>query len=317
MRKAAALMAIVAGLVLVAVPLAYSMFDRTDKAERILDRFEFLTLDDNPERYLAEAEVTRDGSTELVEEAIPGLAAEAGIPEDQLDERYPALAEAQETVPAAHDFSVRYSEQLDAVDEKFQSVYDIPVSWLPLTATAWMFVAGGFACLLAGAVALRGTGRGPLAAILVIGSAMALGPVLLGGVGKATDGEDVKDFAENGLTDRAATAAQEASADLDGLVIETEQQTLPDIAEARGVAPQTVEQELEEDYPVAAEFLAEWDVIGPRLATLADAVSASVGEFDSARKLPIAFPVWLLIGLGVAMAVAAGVALRGAQDSRV
>ena len=310
MRKAAAIVAIVAGVVLVALPLAYSMFDRTEKAERILDRFEFLTLGDNPDRYLAEAEVTRDGSTELVEEAIPALTGEADIPEDQLDQRYPALAEAQQTVPEAYDFSVRYSEQLDAVDEKFQSVYDIPVPWLPLTATAWMFVLGGLACLLAGASALRRGGRGPLIAVLAIGVVMAAGPVVLGGIAKATDGEDVKDFAENGLTDRAAIAAQDASGALDRLVIETEEEVLPDIAEAEGVSPEVVGEELDQRYPDAGQFLADWDVIGPRLALLADAVSASVEEFDSARKLPIALPVWVLIALGVAMGGFAGLALR-------
>lgn len=316
MRKLAAVVAIVAGVVLIALPLAYSIFDRTEKAERILDRFEFFTFDDNPKRYLAEAEVTRDGSTELIDEAIPSLAAEAGVPDDQLDERFPALAEAQETVPAAHDFSVRYSEQLDGVDDKFESVYDVPVSWLPLTATAWMFLLGGLACLLAGAVALRGGGRGSLTAILVIGCLMAVGPVVLGGVGKATDGEDVKDFAENGLTDRAATAATDASAALDDLVAETEAQILPDIASARGVPAGMVGQELDERYPDAARFLDEWDVTGPRVARLADAVSASVDDFDSAKKLPMAFPVWLLIGLGLAMAVAAGAALRATRTAR-
>ena len=309
MRKLAALVAIVAGLVLVVVSLAYSMFDRTEKAERILDRFEFLTLGDNPERYLAEAEVTRGGSSELVETAIPALAAEAGIAEPELGERYPAFAAAQAEVTEAREFSVRYSEQLDAVDEKFQAVYDIPVPWLPLTAAAWMFLLGGLASVIAGVVALRTVDRAPIVAILALGAAIALGPVALGGVGKAGDGEDVKDFAERGLTARAADAAQAASATLDDLVVETEERTLPDIAATGGVSEQALDRELDQGFPEAARFLDEWGVVGPRLARLADAVSASVDEFESAKKLPIAFPVWLLIGVGVAMVIAAGLVL--------
>jgi hypothetical protein len=309
MRRLAALVAIFAGLVLVAVPLVYSMFDRTEKAERILDRFEFLTLGDNPERYLAEAEVTRTGSTELVETAIPGLAAEAEISEVLLRERYPAFTQARAAVPVANEFSVRYSEQLDAVDEKFQAVYDIPVPWQPLTATAWMFLVAGLACVIAGMVALRSAGRAPVLAILALGAALVLGPVVTGGVGKARDGEDVKDFAAKGLTERAAGAAQEASAALDDLVAETEGRTLPDIAGARGASEQALDRELEQRFAEAARFLEEWPVIGPRLSRLADAVSASVEEFESARKLPIEFPLWLLIGLGLAMAGVAGLAL--------
>jgi hypothetical protein len=309
MRRLAALVALLSGLLLVVASLAYSMFDRTEKAERILDRFEFLTLGDNPERYLTEAEITRDGSTELVGTAIPALAREAEIAEPELGERYRALAAAQAEVPAAREFSVRYSEQLDAVDEEFQAVYDIPVPWLPLTATAWMFLLAGLASVLAGVAALRTRGRAPIVAILALGAAIAVGPVALGGVGRAGDGEDVKDFAERGLTDRAATAAGAASASLDDLVVETEERTLPDIAASSGVSEQALDRELEERFPDAARFLEEWDVIGPRLARLADGVSASVDEFESAKKLPIALSVWLLVGVGVAMALAAGFAL--------
>ena len=43
MRRIAPWLAIAAGVVLVVLPLAYSMFDRTAKAEEILDRFTFLT----------------------------------------------------------------------------------------------------------------------------------------------------------------------------------------------------------------------------------------------------------------------------------
>src|SRR5512134_321163 len=212
MRRLAALVALLSGLLLVVASLAYSMFDRTEKAERILDRFEFLTLGDNPQRYLTEAEITRDGSTELVGTAIPALAREAEIAEPELGERYRALAAAQAEVPEAREFSVRYSEQLDAVEEEFQAVYDIPVPWLPLTATAWMFLLAGLASVIAGVVALRTGGRAPIVAILALGAAIAVGPVALGGIGRAGDGEDVKDFAERGLTDRAATAAGAASA---------------------------------------------------------------------------------------------------------
>ena len=52
-----------------------------------------------------------------------------------------------------------------------------------------------------GAAALRTGSRGPLWGLLALGVALALGPVALGGIGNASDAEDVKDFAQNGLTD--------------------------------------------------------------------------------------------------------------------
>lgn len=309
MRRAVAIVAIAVGAGLIAIALAYSLFDRTSDAERILDRFEFLTLGDNPDIYLEEAETTRAGSTELVDEAIPRLASEADVPAGELDARFPSLVAARQEISEAHEFSVRYSEQLEAVDEKFQSVYDIPISGLPLTATPWLFVLGGLACLALGLIALVTSSRAAIVAILVLGVGMVVGPLALSAPGKAADGEDVKDFASNGLTEQAATAAQQASAALDGVVAETDDQILPFLADRRGVSEAELDQQLSDDFPAAAELLAEWDVIGPRLSRLADAVSESVDEFDSAEKMPIAFPVWLLLGGGLAMSLSAAIAL--------
>ena len=313
MRRGVAWLTIAIGVALIAFPLAYSMFGRTADAERILDRFTFLTLDDNPERYLAEAEVTRDGSSQLVDEALPGLAADAAISEAEFDalvaSRFPALANARVEIAEADDFSIRYSEQLEAVEDKFQSFYDIPIAGLPLTATPWLFLIAGALCLGLGVVALRSGSSGSLIAILALGAAMLLGPVLFGAPSKATDGEDVKDFASRGLTQQAADAAQQASAALDDLYLETREETLPYLAEAGGTSAAQLSSELNRTYPDAGEFMAQWNVIGPRLSRLADAVSASVTEFEEVKVMPIALPVWLLLAAGAALATGAGVAL--------
>jgi hypothetical protein len=309
LRRSAAFIALACGLLLVATPLATSMFERTAEAERILDRFPFLTLDGNPDRYLTEAEVTREGSTELFEEAIPRLAAEAGISEAALARRHPELAALRSELPAATDFSVRYSDQLEAVKDKFGSVYDIPVAGLPLTAVPWLFLLAGLACIAAAAFVLRTEGAIPLVAMLGLGLVIALGPLVFDGLGKSADGEDVKDFAENGLTEKAATTAKTASESLDAAIAEAESGVLPELAAAQGISEEELAAEVDERFPASATLLAEWEVIGPRLARLAAAVSASVAEFESATKLPIALPVWLLVGCGVAMSIGAAVAL--------
>jgi hypothetical protein len=318
-RRGVAILSIGIGVGLIALPIAYSMFGRTADAERILDRFEFLTLGGNPARYLDEAEVTRAGSAELADEAIPTFASDAGLAGGEFDRlaetMFPAFAAAQAEIPQANEFSVRYSEQLDAVDEKFQSVYDIPTASLPLTATPWLFLVGGVACLAAGLVALRTPGRAPIAAIVVLGLAMALGPLVLSAPGKSADAGDVEDFASRGLTAMAATAAQQASTSLDALVKETDGETLPYLARRQGISQARLGEELRSEFPAAAELLAEWDVIGPRLARLSDAVAESVDEFESAKELPISLPVWLLIGAGAALTLSAGLALiAGPRD---
>src|SRR3954466_15059508 len=107
--KAAAILAIAVGVSLIAFPLAYSLFGRTADAERILDRFEFFTLGGSQlARYLPDARTTRAGSTQLVDEAIPGLASDAGVSRGELDRfsrtNLPALTAAREAVPKANAF---------------------------------------------------------------------------------------------------------------------------------------------------------------------------------------------------------------------
>jgi len=308
-RRSASILALFVGLALFVSPFAYSMFDRTADLERILDRFEFLTLSDNPQRYLDEAVTTRSGSTELVEDAIPGLAARSGVSERDLERRFPALARAQREIPQARAFSIRYSAQLEAVDDKFDSVYDVPATWLPVTATPWLFLIGGLAFGVAGVVGLRTTGSGAIVAIGLLGLTTVVGLLAFSAPTKAADGEDVKDFASKGLTAKAATAAQRASTALDEVVEETEERTLPYLARGQGVSKARIGQELASNYPAAGEFLADWDTIGPNLSRLADAVSASEHEFQSAKGVPIAAPVWLLLGAGAVASGAAGLTL--------
>ena len=144
-------------------------------------------------------------------------------------------------------------------------------------------------------VAGHGVETGTRVALTIFGVLAVGAPLAFGAVGKAADGEDVKDFASRGLTSRAATAAQRASAALDGVVGEVR---------ARGL-----DAGLQRDHPEAARFVAEWDVIGPRLNQLADSVSASVDDFEDAGEMPISLPVWLLLGGGLAVAGSAAIAL--------
>ena len=177
---------------------------------------------------------------------------------------------------------------------KFASVYDIPAGGLSLTAIPWLFLVAGVLCFAAGAVVLLTKGSVGLVVTLALGAALVVGPLVLGAPGKAAGGEDVKEFASRGLTQRAATAASEASVALDGLLRD---------ADERGLAAQR------QSFPAAAELISDWNVIGPRLARLSRAVSDSVGDFRSAKQLPMSSPVWLMLGAGLALALTAGVAL--------
>jgi hypothetical protein len=310
-RRIVAIVAIAVGAALTGVPLVFSLFDRTGDAERILDRFEFLTLDDNPARYLRNAETTRTGSTELVDEAAPSFASDLGLSQSEFDARFSSLATARKKIPDTNDFSLRYSKQLDAVDEQFQPVYDIPTSSLPLTATPWLLLVVGLLCLAAGLVVLRTASRASIVAILALGAGMAIGLLVLSAPGKASDGEDVKDFASRGLTPRAAAQARQASQVLDASVRETNQELLPALARRKAIPGAQLDEELRRSFPAAEKFLGDWEVLGPRLSRLADAVEGSVDEFESAEKMPITFPVWLALGAGAAMSLFAGIALTG------
>jgi hypothetical protein len=313
MRRLVAVFAVVVGAGLIVIPLAYSMFDRTETAKRILQRFTFLTEAHNPARYLAEAETTRAGSSELVGVALPRLMSASRINDGAfhrlLQTRFPALAAAQVEVPRANGFSVRYSKQLRAVENKFGSVYSIPVSGVSLTTVPWLLLLAGAACLASGVVLFWTERRAAAVAIVVLGLVMVVGPIALRAPWKAADGEDVKAFAVRGLTARAASAAHEASTALNALVSETRTAILPYLAQRRQITQRQLGTELNRDFPAAGRLIASWGTIGPRLARLSDAVSQSVDEFRSAKKLPISFPVWVLIGGGLALAVSAGVAL--------
>ena len=81
------------------------------------------------------------------------------------------------------ELSERFASQ---VEDKFESVYDIPVAWLSLTAVPWLFLISGLACLAVGALVARTGGAAPLVAMLALGFAIAAGPVAFGALGKSS-----------------------------------------------------------------------------------------------------------------------------------
>lgn len=167
---------------------------------------------------------------------------------------------------------------------------------MPLDATPWLFLAGGLAFAVAGIAVLRTTGRAPLLVLALLGALACLVPLALGAVSKSADAEDVEAFASRGLTERAATAANAASSSLDALVRESR-------------AEPAARRRLNRGYPAAATFVDEWDTIGPRLSWLSGAVARSVSDFADVKKIPITFPVWVLMGAGLLTFLAAGAAL--------
>jgi hypothetical protein len=315
MRRFVAVAAIVGGLLLVAVPFATDLFDRTGGAERTFDTMRGLVSEPGIAVARRNFGTVKAGGEEFAGKAIPGLAHRLGTTpaalQAEIRRDFPDVATGAERLPQYLQFVGPTIDALDANRHSFQEADSLPGLNLPLTAAPWMFILLGAGLVGAGAYALRSGARHPLVPVAVLAAAAVALPFALGIPAKARDARDVGDIARGGLSAAGAAKAQEIVDVLDRFVEQTRGGLIPELARRTGVTPSDIEAKFARDYPAVTRLLDRWDAIaaGPTGAELAAKQRAAVDDFAQADETPVLELPWLVIGPGAVLLLLAGGAL--------
>src|SRR3954447_6241795 len=315
MRRIIAVVAIVGGLFLVAVPFATDLFDRTRGAERTFDTMRGLVSEPGIAVARRNFGTVKAGGDEFLGRAVPGLAHRLGVSpatlQAQIKRDFPDVAVGAERIPSYLRFVGPTVNALDANRGRFERADALPGLNLPLTAAPWMFILLGAALVGAGAYGLRSSGPRALVPVACVAACAVALPLALGIPGKAKDARAVGDIARGGLSAQGATKAQEIVDVLDRFVEQTRGALVPSLARQLGVTPSEVDAKLARDYPAVSRLLNRWDAIaaGPTGAELAAKQRAAVDDFGQADKTPVLELPWLVIGPGALLLVLAGGAL--------
>jgi hypothetical protein len=315
MRRIAAIVAIVIGVGMLAVPFATKLWDRTDGAEVTFDAMRGLVSQNGIALARQNFGTVKSGGTEFLNDARPALAKELGLTPAQFDrllaQRYPDIARGARGIPEYLQFVGPTVDALDAKRPEFANADKLPLLGLPVSASPWLFVALGVLLVGSGAVALRWRSRWAVGAIAAVGVAAVALPLAFGIPGKARDARAIGDVARGGLSQAGADKAKEIVVVLDAMVAQVKGRLVPDLARREHVPPAQVQAQIARDFPATATFLSRWESIsaGPTGAKLAATQNAVVDDFAAADKTPVLELPWLVIGSGALVALIAGLAL--------
>lgn len=313
MRRALGTVAIVGGLALIVATFALSLFEGTSSAERMSDRFRYMLSEDGLVELRGYFETVRAAGTEFTDEAIPRIAADLGVTQEQFGAlvatEFPAIAEGVKQIPAIVGGVDPIIDQLEEQGPNFRKADAIPVDGVPITVGPWAFLVLGSVLVAGGAWTLRRpTSKGPVT-LLAIGMLMAVVPLATSFPDKVAAGDDVADVAVLGLTDDGATFAEDATATLDAMFKEVETGLLPELSRRLRLTPDQLNAFLQTEFPAVATGVAEWPSIAPLAYGLAQDQRDSIDDFAAAGDIPFTLLPWLVIVPGATVAGLAGAML--------
>lgn len=314
MNRVVAIVAVVAGVALIVVTLAFSLFGRAAGAERVTDTFRPAMTKQGLTVVRADFETVRAGGTQLLDQAVPTFARDLRMSPAQfnafLAANFPAVAVAARKIPGYNAYVGGYITRLKNGRKQFEAADSLPGLGLPITATPWLFVGVGALLVLAGAVGLGAAGRLGTGAILLLGILMIAGPLALSLPSKASDAKKIVIVGRDGLSQQKASLAKQGAGEVDAAVRQINGELVPALAARLKTSPAALGAQLARSFPATAKFLTVWPTtLRAKAFGIAAAQQARVNDFAKADKIRFRVLPWLLIAPGILLTLLAAIAL--------
>lgn len=310
----------IAGAVLIAIPLVFGMFGKSRAIESLVDSF---GPNYQPQRH---AQITQDFATvsamanQLRGEALPALARRAGATPAQMQASLardaPDVARGLQGLPEAQAWLGDLKARIDRVEPHYKLAKDVPMPFLPASATPWLLVVPGMVLLLAAGLGLvrPSMTRGALIAGGVAGLVLLVAPVAGNIPAKASAINGVRDELRPKLQPQAAKRTETYVTQLSAMATGFSQQALPALARQLDVSPQHLRAQIATDFPAVGRGMQQLPAILPRFNGLTQTISANVVNFHKADRLPwkggsASLLVWFLVIPGALAFVGAAVGL--------
>jgi hypothetical protein len=305
--------AVVSGLVLVAVPLAESALDGARAGDDLVELASPVLSDDGLAKLRADFDTLAATGTALTEQGIPHLAAQTGRTTDEfvaaIGATDPELARALADLPAVNALGGRIVTNLERRQGEFDSAASLPGLGLDLEQGAWLLLGTGAALIALGVVGLVRPRRGVVVALAVAGALLVAGPLALGYPDKTSDTDALLDslrpFSVAKVEEReAGLATVEAVLDgMDGLI-------LPAVAASTGTSVDAVAADLGTvDPALSAQRFVDARTVLADFASLVAFSRTIQPLLVDATSLPSEAFLWLTIVPGAALLLAGTAAL--------
>ena len=313
MRRIAAGLAIVIGIMLVGFTVGEHLVSRSHDAQKIADYYQPLMSQQGLADLSNGFDQVKAAGAQLDADAEPKLQHALGMNDTDF------AAYVARTMPGIHAFDGQAPGvvalvgpvigQMQAARGDYARASDIPTSWLPLSSAPWLFLGIGALLLAVGTLALARPQRLASAALLVVGLGIVVAPLVIGIPGKVDAAVRVTKLGRVGLAPATGQKAVGATKLFDGMVADVRTKLEPALAKA---SPTT---DFARTFPTLATFADVWQrSTSAKSHALSDSQVSLSSTFANADRIPLRPIPWLFIIPGLLLAAAAGVTLLPARD---
>jgi hypothetical protein len=305
MRRVAALLALLAGLVLVGFTFTEHLFSRSSDAETIADRYAGLMSERGLHDLRRGFDAVQAAGAQLTADAEPALQRRLHLDDARFDAyvrtNLSGVARFDKEAPGVVALVGPVIAQMEAARTDYARASDIPVSWLPLSSAPWLFLGIGALLIAVGGLALVRPGTGSTAALFVVAAGVFVAPLVVGIPGKVDAAERVTAIGRVGLAPATAQKAVAATALFDGMVRDVRDRLRPALTDEPGG------RDFDVRFPVLARFADDWaNGISRRSHDLSDSQVRYAPTFADADRIPLRPIPWLFVVPGASVALLAG-----------
>lgn len=318
-RKLPAVIALVAGLAMIVLPLAFNSFTRANQAQQLLDGARPIVAPP----YLQQQFVGGLQTAKQTEQLLTGpgftqLADDLGEApaqfQAQVATQWSAIALAQQQAPAIDAATLAILTNLEHHQHDFQLADSIPVSGFPLVSSIWIIVAFGAFVVAAALWLLFRPGVVPAVAITALGIVFVASAFALNLPAKASAAHQV--LASLTISPAKNAKIQAEFATVTAAFGQVQTQLLPQVAQLLGTDSGTLTSQLDTAVPGLAADLSQIPSILDRFGGAIQFRENNVDNVPPVRSFPLQALLWADIALGAVVAVSGGLSVAASRPSR-
>ena len=318
--RSATVVALVVGVLMVAVPLAFNLPSKTAGADNVTGAFRSTFAAGSIARAQADIKVVDSTAKQLQSKLIPGLAHTLKMSNPQfgafVKSHFPDVAAGVALLPKSVPYFDGVVATLAAQRGNFEKADHIPTSYLPVKVVPWLLILPGLLVVVASGLGLAGRGAWPrLAPVVSLAVGVVVVLVLLTASisAKTTALQRFTVAFRPIFTDQGASTTVSYLDTTSKMARQFQDEAVPAVAKQLGLSPSQMAATLRRSYPAVASGVPQLTAqILPRFTALAAKIRPNIGNEKRTDAIPLAkwsarmtFWLFLIVALGLIVAGAA------------
>jgi hypothetical protein len=307
LRKAASLLTIGAGVVLVASTFMNNLFAVGPAFEDLINDFRPLLVQQSLDTAKADVAGLAAVGDEFQTTMGPALAQQMGLSPDEfsgmMTEQFLAVSTGMSAIPEVAPTFDGLLTTLQTQQPLFESADAIPTQDLPATTVPWMMLIAGILAIVVG-ILIWVTARIGAILALVLGAVLAVAPMLLSLPQKASDADQLNANLKPVYTQELVDQAAGAVTVLGAMGEEMQTTMMPALADQLGMSQEELNTMVGEQFPAVASAMQTLPDSMARFEGLVTVFDQNLANYETISPVSFVPIIWTMIGAGAVVFLA-------------